>query len=52
MAEGFTGLFTGISSIFGSFFDMQFLGTNMGLLLVAFGVMGMILSFLVRRFLT
>lgn len=51
MADGFTGLFEGLSQILSSFFQMAILGTNMGLLLIAFGVVSMILAFLVRRFL-
>lgn len=50
MQEGFIALFQGISNIFGSFFDMAFLGTNLGLLLVAFAVVSMVMTFLIRRY--
>lgn len=50
MADGFTGLFNGIGSVLGSFFSMQLLGTTVGTLIVAFGVVGMVFAFLIRRF--
>lgn len=50
MADGFSGLFEGVAAIAERFFTMSFLGTNVGMLLVAFGIVGMVFSFLIRRF--
>lgn len=50
MADGFSGLYEGISAILGRFFGLSFLGTSVGMLLVAFGVVGMVFAFLIRRF--